>query len=544
MKSLQVALYARVSSEQQVEANTIASQLAALQAQIQADGVDPQQALSFIDEGYSGAYLARPALERLRDAAAEQQFERLYVLCPDRLARNYAHQALLVEELSHAGVEVIFLNRPLSSSPEDQLLLQVQGVIAEYERAKFLERSRRGKRYAAQAGKVSVLCNAPYGYRYVRAQEAGGTARFEVVDAEAAVVRQVFSWVAQERVTISEVRRRLQAAGIATRTGKPLWDHKTIWEMLQNPAYIGQAAFGRTHSGPLQPRLRAPRGRPAQSQRGYSPHNAPAEEWISIAVPALVAQELFVAVKEQLQENRQRARIPQKGSRYLLQGLLVCAECGYAYYGMRNDERNAYYRCSSGLKTRLEGRRLCSNKELRMDRLDEAVWQEVSAVLADPGRLEEEYRRRMQPGQHSSAIRELTTQAGKVRRGIGRLIDSYAAGLIEAGEFEPRVKRLRQQLEQLEEQVRQQQEQASEEEELRRIVERLEGFAAQVQAGLEQADWNTRRELIRTLVKRVEIDQAQVRVVFRIGPTAPAPPANSGSVSLQHCGERVLEAHL
>ena len=215
-------------------------------------------------------------------------------------------------------------------------------MIAEYERAKFLERSRRGKRYAAPAGKVSVLCNAPYGYRYVGASDAGEPAQFVVVAEEAQVVRHGFTWVGQERMTLSAVGRRLQAAGIPTRTGKSVWAHKTIGDLLQNPAYIGRAAFGRTRSGPLQPRLRAPKGRPAQSQRGYSPHNVPEEEWIRIPVPPLVSADLFAVVKDQLQENRQRARIPQKGSRYLLQGLIVCAQCGYAYYGATNDARNAY----------------------------------------------------------------------------------------------------------------------------------------------------------------------------------------------------------
>ncbi len=538
MKTLQVALYARVSSEQQAEANTIASQVAALQAQIHADGWDPHEAQAFLDDGYSGAQLARPALERLRDAAAAQQIDRLYVHCPDRLARNYAHQAILLEELTRAGVEVIFLNHPVGRTPEDQLLVQVQGVIAEYERAKFLERSRRGKRYAAQAGNVSVLGNAPYGYRYVRAQEGGGPAQFELVAEEAQVVRQVFTWVGQERAPISEVRRRLQAAGIPTRPGKPVWDHKTIWDLLPNPAYVGRAAFGRTRSGPLQPRLRTPRGRPAQSKRGYSPHSAPEDEWISIPVPSVVAEDLFAAVKDQLQENRKRARIPQKGSRYLLQGLIVCAQCGYAYHGATNDARNAYYRCSGALAARCGGTRICWNKELRMDRLDEAVWDEVRQVLQEPERLEAEYRRRLQPEQQSSACAALETQAGKLRRGLARLIDSYADGLIEPGEFEPRVRRLRQRLEQVEQQLTQLKEQVNEEEELRRILERLETFATQVGAGLEQADWNTRRELIRTLVKRVEIDREQVRVVFRISPIAPVPPSSHGSLPLQHYGER------
>jgi site-specific DNA recombinase len=159
------------------------------------------------------------------------------VHCPDRFARTYAYQVLLWEELNQQGVEVIFLNRPLGQTPEDQLLLQVQGVIAEYERAKFLERSRRGKRHAAQQGRVGILCHAPYGYRYINKQEGGGEARFEMVFDEARIVPQVFAWVGQERCTINALCRRLHQAGIRTQTGKEHWDHKTIWDMLKNPAY-------------------------------------------------------------------------------------------------------------------------------------------------------------------------------------------------------------------------------------------------------------------------------------------------------------------
>ena len=335
MNDLRVALYARVSSEQQAAAKTIASQLAELQARITADGIAWATVLLCVDEGYSGATLVRPALEQLRDVAAAGGLDRLYVQCPDRLARNYAHQVLLLEDLTQAGVEVIFLNRPLGQTAEDQLLVQVQGVIAEYERAKFLERSRRGKRHAAQSGTVGILGHAPYGYRYISKQEGGGTARFEVLLEEARVVRDIFRWVGVERWTREEVRRRLQTAGVPTRTGKARWSHKwwshkTIWDLWQNPAYQGEAAFGRTRSGPLEPRWRAPRGRPAQSRRGSSPHAAPSTSWITIPVPALVDAAVFDAAQTQLQDNRLRARIALKGSRYLLQGLIVCARCGYA----------------------------------------------------------------------------------------------------------------------------------------------------------------------------------------------------------------------
>jgi site-specific DNA recombinase len=548
MTPLQVALYARVSSEQQADAGTIASQLAALHTRITADGLALADALTFTDEGYSGATLQRPALEQLRDRMAAGEIDRLYVHCPDRLARNYAHQAVLLEEFGRAGVEVCFLDHAGDGSPEEHLLRQVQGVIAEYERAKFLERSRRGKRYAAQAGRVSVLGNAPYGYRYVPGVE-GGAARFEVALEEARVVRQVFAWVGQERCTLSEVARRLEAAGVRTRTGKATWEHKTIWDMLRNPAYIGQAAFGRTRKTPLQPRLRAPRGRPALSRRGYSLREVPEEEWIRIPVPALVDEALFAAVREQLSENQRRACIPLKGSRYLLQGLLVCAQCGYAYCGRTNDARNAYYRCSGADVSRSGGTRLCWNKEVRMDQLDQAVWEEVCRLLEEPERLEQEYRQRLHPSQDPDEVRTLEAQIAKVQRGITRLIDGYTEGLLDKEEFEPRITHLRERLQHLEQQVHELRTLTHEDEEVRLVLSRFEVFAARVRDGLAQVDWTTRRELIRMLVRRVEIDQEQVRVVFRVSPTTPPPPRSEGGdrtgiPDLQPHGERVHSGRL
>src|SRR5215510_6945595 len=183
MNATQVAIYARVSSDQQAEAHTVASQVAALRDRIATEGLALPAAMQFIDEGYSGATLVRPALERLRDVVAARAVDRLYVHPPDRLARKYAYQVLLVDEFRRAGVEVIFLSRALGQSPEDDLLLQVQGMIAEYERAKIIERHRRGKRYAAHAGVVNVLSGAPYGYRYVTKYAGGGQARYEIVPA-------------------------------------------------------------------------------------------------------------------------------------------------------------------------------------------------------------------------------------------------------------------------------------------------------------------------------------------------------------------------
>jgi site-specific DNA recombinase len=403
----------------------------------------------------------------------------------------------------------------------------------------FLERSRRGKRHARHLGRVGILCHAPYGYRYVNKQEGGGEARFDVIFDEAHVVQQVFAWVGQERCTINEGCRRLHQASVRTRTGKEHWDHKTIWDLLKNPADIGEAAFGKTHWMPVSPRLRAPRGRPAQSRRGYSGKDAPQEEWITIPVPALVDAALFQAAQEQLEENRRRARIPEKGSRYLLQGLIVCAKCGYAYHGRTNDERNAYYRCSGAMSLpRFGGQRWCWNKEVRMDQANAAVWQEICRLLEEPERLEQEYRQRLQPQQKPSEHEGLDTQMSKLRRGIARLIDSYADGLIDKTEFEPRVTRMRERLQHLEEQVQHLKEESEVEEEVRLILGRLETFAARVKDGLHQADFQTRREIIRALVKRVEVDEQQIRIVFRVSPPSLPPFSEDTSPNWQHWGRR------
>src|SRR4029450_2795921 len=239
MKDFAVATYARVSSDEQAQAQTIDSQVAALRERVTADDCVLLPECEFIDEGYSGATLVRPGLERLRDLSANGGIERLYVHSPDRLARKYAYQVLLMDEFQRAGVEVVFLNRGLGRSPEDELLLQVQGMVAEYERAKILERSRRGKRHAAHVGNVNVLAGAPYGYRYVSKHEGGGHARYDIIEDEARVVRQVLTWVGQERLSIGEVCRRLQRAEERTRTGRTQWDRSVVWGILKNPADKG-----------------------------------------------------------------------------------------------------------------------------------------------------------------------------------------------------------------------------------------------------------------------------------------------------------------
>lgn len=543
---VRAAVYARVSSEQQAQQKTIDSQVAALIERVGEDGLGVDDESRFIDDGYSGSTLVRPALERLRDVAYAGGIDRLYVHSPDRLARKYAYQVLLVDELTQHGVEIVFLNHALGTSPEEDLLLQVQGMISEYERAKIMERSRRGKRHAARRGSVNVLSGAPYGYRYVSKQEGDGEAHYRLVFEEARVVREIFEWIGLEGVSIAEICRRLKSKGIRTRTGKDYWDRATIWGMLKNPAYKGFAAFGKTRLGPRKPALR-PQRRYEQSKRDFSIYSVPEEEQERIPVPAIVSEDLFKTVQEQLAENRKQSRQRKRGARYLLQGLLKCQCCEYAYYGKpvsrsaaKGKKRDyAYYRCIGTDAYRFGGERVCWNKQVRTDLLEAAVWEDVCAILRNPDRVRQEYERRLneQPSNQAVETEQLSTMIQKVKRGIARLIDAYEDGLLTKAEFEPRLRNTKQRLAKLEAEFQAAADQTATERELRLVIGQFEDFAQRVREGLHQGDWTTRREIIRALVKRIEIGPENVRVVYKVAP-APFVSAPDSGGRLQHCWRR------
>ena len=539
---LRAAIYARVSSDQQAEARTIESQIEALLDRVRGDEVTVDEELKFIDEGYSGATLVRPALERLRDMAFAGAVDRLYVHSPDRLARKYAYQVLLVEELQRHGVELVFLDHQPGHTAEQDLLLQVQGMLAEYERAKMLERSRRGKRHAARRGSINVLGGAPYGYRYVRKQDAGGEAHYDVVLSKARIVRQMFQWIGLDRLSISEVCRRLNKQGVLTATGKSRWDHSTIGGILKNPAYKGAAAFGKTREGTYQPPLRLSRGRPSQPRRVSSTTRVPADQWIFIPVPAIIEQELFEAVQTQLAENRKRYRASRRGARHLLQGLLVCQQCGYALCGKQVTSRLAsggmkkyyYYRCLGRDPYRYGGQQICKNKQVRTDLLEDAVWEDVCSLLADPTRISEEYVRRLtsKPDDLSGSVTQLNKQIHKVKRGMARMVDAYEDGWLDKADFEQRMGRAKDRLGQLQAQAKAITDADAQRRELRLVIGRLGDFADRVAGSLQEADWATRREMIRALVKEVQVGEENVRIVYRVSPI----PAGASSSSQRDQG--------
>lgn len=540
----QIAAYARVSSERQAQNRTIESQLTALRERAAQDGYVIGEKLLFVDDGYSGELLQRPALEALRDKAAAGEIDRVYIHSPDRLARRYAYQVLLLDEFRRAHVEVMFLNHSVDQSPEGELLLQVQGVIAEYERAKIMERCRRGRRQQALMGDVGVFGKAPFGYRYV-AKSMEGRARFELIPEEVETARTIFHWFVRDGLAISVVCKRLNREKRPTRTQKTLWRPSAVWNLLRNPAYMGRARYGRTRIGEQRPRVRRATRRSEHARHPGSRHHVAPHEQIELAVPAIIDPEVFELAQERLNENRCRSRLGQDGPRHLLQGLVVCRQCGRALVhhpaGGQRKKKYHYYRCT-GLDThRWGGTRICCSRAVRAEHLEQAVWNDVRKLLADPQRLRREYERRLCSfDHHVSAGSEIVEKMGeKVRQGLERLVDAYQDGLISKEEFENRARCARERIASLQAEADSLAETEKARTSAREIAQRFEAFADAVHTGMDIDDFHTRARILRLLVKRIEVSEEEIRIEYTLSPP-PADPTPAKAVSQDYPGRLAI----
>ncbi len=427
------AIYTRVSSNRQKENHTISSQVVALTQYAESNGYMVPPEWHFQDDGYSGATFPRPGLEALRDLAAAGQIEIVLIYSPDRSSRKYAYQVLLAEEFARYGMELIFLKAPSGATAEDQLLVQFQGMIAEDESAQIAERSRRGKRHRAQQGSINVLSGAPYGYRYVRKTDTTA-AYYEVIDAEANVVRLIYEAYTRKASASTRSPRQLSQREVPTRRRQRRWERSTVWSMLHNPAYAAacllwqnRASSAAANHTPLRQR--------GLASRDSSYQERPRQDWIEIAVPALVSEETFALAQEQFEKNKRYS--PRRTIEpTLLQGMLVCQRCGYGLYrtSTQTSERTLYYyRCiGSDAYRHLKGA-VCNNQPIRQDQLDAVVWQEIMRLLEDPSIIQEELDRRLQAAKTTDPLKrrqdQLHRDQARLTKSMDRLLIAYQESL-------------------------------------------------------------------------------------------------------------------
>jgi site-specific DNA recombinase len=517
------AIYARVSSARQAKDQTIGSQLAALREHAAASRLEVPEEWVFADEGHSGATLVRPGLEALRDLAAQGCLDVVLVYSPDRLARKFAYQALLIEELARCGAIVEFVKGPRGDSPEDQLLVQFQGMFAEYEKAQLMERYRRGKAWRAKTGSVNVLSGAPFGYRYVRKTPEPG-ARYEVVEYEAALVTEMFRRYADDGAAIADLGRWLTAEGVRTRTGKDRWDRSVLWGMLRNPAYAGTAVFGKTravHEPAGLNRTARLAGRTVPRQVRVA--DRPKEEWTGIPVPALVDEETFDRVQRRLADNKRFAARSTKVPS-LLQGLAACSSCGYGYYRTRtttsSGKRIYYYRCLGSDDYRYQGGRVCGNKPVRADYADQVVWDHIAGLLADPALIRAEIGKRLERARTSDPVTrkrgQLVRELAKTTASTAAMITAFSEQLITIDELRARMPGLRARETSLKDQIAALDAQAADRDAYLRLADDLEGFLARLKQNAATATVEDKQRVLRALVQDILIGPEKLTIRHRI----------------------------
>jgi site-specific DNA recombinase len=420
---LRLALYARVSTEEQREGQTIDSQIAELERFSREKGW-PITGI-YKDEGWSGGVMERPELDRLRDDAQKAVFDAVLVNDVDRLARDVAHLGVIKRDLERKGIRVIFRKLPSDASPTYNLMVNILGSFAEFERELISDRTRRGRRHKVEVRKQYLGSNTAYGYRYTpKDRAAGNEGILEVNAQEATAVRQMFEWVDEEGLSAHRVVRRLNERKFSPRMGGVKWGKSSVLRILKNEMYAGVWYYNKyqgcePQSPPASPRYR----RRSKCSLRLRPHN----EWLPLSLPEslqLVPRKRWERVQEQLARNVTFSPRNEKHA-YLLKGLVRCGGCGAGYAGEPCHGR-FYYRCIARCKnipTITEGK------------LDGAVQKAVTRVLTNPEVILEPLRRldlaeAAEAKNQGSAQKEIDQKLKRLAVEEQRILDAYRGEII------------------------------------------------------------------------------------------------------------------
>ena len=520
---MQVAIYARVSTQHQAQAQTIEQQLERLRAYIEQQGWVLEPENIFRDDGVSGASLNRAALDRLRDRVVAREIDSIVITAPDRLARNYVHQMLLLEEWEKCGCRVEFLDHPISQDPHDQLLLQIRGAVAEYERTLIADRMRRGRQTKYQAGILLPWTVPAYGYQ-VDPDHPRDPAKLTLDEAGAAIVREMFTFYLQEDTSLYGLVQHLHEMGVPAPHGGEYWNTATVRGILTNPVYTGHVYAGRTHV--VKPHLRRsathPIGKPRESRS-----QAPEEEWIPVAViPAIIEPQQFEQIQAKMSHNQQFASRNNSAHQYLLRALVSCGVCqlscncrtlhpGYDYYVCQG-KMNVVY---SHLHER------CDARYIPVHQLDELVWGDLCQLLVHP----EIIATALQRAQGGCWLpQELQARRENLRRGqvalqtqMDRLTEAYLNQIIPLPEYQRRRADLDHKFQGMQDLEKQLVHQVDRRNELSGLTASIEDFCRRIQNGLENASFEQKRKLVELLIDRVIVQNENVEIRYVI-PTSPA----------------------
>ena len=380
------ALYARVSTGNQEKQETILSQVAEIKERIVKDGLMLGDNLAFYDDEWSGSVLARPELDKLRDAVKSKLFQVLYVYDLGRLSRDFLNQLILKKEIEDAGIKIVSLHDINNETPESGFAQNVMGLFHDYERIKIAERFRRGKLYKAKNG-ILFGWNAPYGYKYIKGDKKTILGSFAIVKEEAKIVKMIFQRFVDEQMTIRKVILKLFEQKILPRKNKKgYWSTSTLSRLLRDETYIGKTHFNkRIAVEAINPHKKDGYRKIKKTSR----RNRPTEEWCPISVPPIIDTDIFIRAQKQLKTNSQFC-MRNKVHEYLLSTLVRCT-CGNTRAG-EGIKSHLYYRCTDRVN-RFPLPKECFTPGVNATILDTKVWNEIYNLITDPDKIEEQYSR-------------------------------------------------------------------------------------------------------------------------------------------------------
>jgi site-specific DNA recombinase len=524
---MRVAAYARVSTLRQAQQQTIEQQLERLSAHAKLKNWELPSANVFRDDGYSGSTLNRPGLDRLRDRVRAGEFDRVLLTAPDRLARSFVQQAILLDECKQYGCQVDFLDRPMSDDPNDQLLLQIRGAVAEYERTLIGERMRRGRQMKYRAGLLLPWTRPPYGYRvdHERPRDPQGV---YLAEAEAVHVRDMFRWYLEDGHSLIGLTKHLQRLGVISPSGKTRWNTASVRGILTNPVYTGQVFAGRTR--PVATQTRQSALRPVGHSNSVCKPTLP-ETWIPVAtIPAVVSDDCFNQVQAKLAQNKRWARRNNTAHEYLLRALVSCGACQLACYSRtcKHQGKNfsqKYYVCQGKLPPVHSHRdERCTSSFIPADQLDSLVWTDVCEMLMHPASirlaLERAHGGSWLPQEFQAHRQVLQKARGNLNHQVDRLTDAYLAGTILLAEYQRRREDLDKRLQALDNQGKQFDSHANRQVEISHLAQSAEEFCSRISQNMLAATFEQKRVLIELLIDRVVVtgDQVEIRYVIPVGP--------------------------
>jgi len=525
------AIYARVSSSKQSEEKTIDSQIEALMDYAKKHDIEVPEGWIFKDDGISGSTIQRPALDNLRDLVSSGSPDILLIYHPDRLARKYVYQALLLDEFSKYGVAVAFYKNKKAETPEEHLLEQFQGVFAEYERAQITERCRRGKLHKAKQGSVAVLPNAPFGYRYIKGDSKGGSAHYELVREEAETVQKLFHMYGVEGKKMIELCSYMNQSIHKPRKSNNGWDRSTIRKILHNRAYIGLAGYLKTEKceGDSQKIIRAPKsGRMRISK--HARKSCPEDTWITIPIPAIITESLFHIVQNKLNEASHFAsRNTRKPS--ILQGILVCGKCGSSYYKKSRSNKKGYYSCHRNLDSKSKS---CGNRSIRLDELDEYIWNWIISILRNPMLVEMEIKRRSAEDPDRTRLNERKMELQRIQNRLisarNKLLDAYTEGeCLSLDELKKRMIVLNQQTQQVEKEIAVIEAQTADEERIKQSRLTLKKFSESLEKSTIELNIEEKQRVVRSLIHEIIIFEDSIKIKHCI------PITNEENLNIEKC---------